>query len=117
MIRPAVVRLVELGPLPREDSDRADVPTLEKYENALNAIERPVSREEALRLVRLFGPEEDSCFGLAWTLLHLIESCGDGELLDTVDDYSPWIRRMREGAERRRALDAAGVADDDGEHE
>jgi hypothetical protein len=43
---------------------------LEQRERLLHAIARPVSDEEAQLLVTCFG--NDNCFGLAWTLLHLV---------------------------------------------
>jgi hypothetical protein len=36
------------------------------------AISRPVTAEEAKALVACFGP--DDCYGVAWSLLHLIET-------------------------------------------
>jgi len=37
----------------------------------LKDIARPIAQDEARELAKLFVP--DSCFGLAWSLLHLIE--------------------------------------------
>jgi len=54
MIRLEVAAFVELGVLPLEDSAE-------------------VACVEASRLLLCFGAGEDSCFGLAWTLLHLID--------------------------------------------
>jgi hypothetical protein len=51
-----------------------------------------VSGEEAGALARLFGP--DDCFGLAWTLVHLIESAP--EYLDHLPVHeNEWISRLR----------------------
>lgn len=41
-------------------------------EQALRAITKPVTDEEARLLVTCFG--DDDCFGLAWTLLHVVET-------------------------------------------
>ena len=68
-IRDAVEKLVDNGPLP--DSD-ADEETIERAEHLIAAVEPPVKGDEAQLLVGLFGQGE--CFGLAWTLLHIIET-------------------------------------------
>lgn len=72
MIRQEVRDLSELGPFPgsREASD--DALRVQEYERLLGSISKPVSDDEADTLLRLFGPDE--FFGLAWTLLGLIES-------------------------------------------
>ncbi|MFI6875467.1 hypothetical protein ACIBL6_18700 [Streptomyces sp. NPDC050400] len=45
---------------------------IDRRDGQLRAIARPVTREEAKALVSCFGP--DDCYGVAWTLLHLIET-------------------------------------------
>jgi hypothetical protein len=75
-VRPEVQRLVELGALVGEreaveggdDAQRA----LERHEKLLLGIPTPVTDAEAVLLLSSFGP--DGCFGLAWTLLHKIET-------------------------------------------
>ncbi|MFI6728849.1 hypothetical protein [Streptomyces atratus] len=44
----------------------------ERRDNQLKAISGPVTAEEAKALVACFGP--DDCYGVAWSLLHLIET-------------------------------------------
>jgi hypothetical protein len=70
-MRPEVTAFAELAPLP---SYGAPCPADEigRIEAALHAISAPVSDEEAQVLLECFG--DDDCFGLAWTLIHLIES-------------------------------------------
>jgi hypothetical protein len=69
-IRKQVEELVFLAPLP--ESRGADIDLLQRWENALHAVVWPATDDEASVLVELFGPDE--CYGLAWTLLHLIET-------------------------------------------
>jgi hypothetical protein len=69
-VRKEVAELLSMGPLPA--SNVATEEDLNRREAALKAISRPVSYEEALALMSAFGTDE--CFGLAWTLLHLIET-------------------------------------------
>lgn len=73
-IRKEVDQLVSLGPLPSSDfvlEANLDQ-SLDQWGAALRAIPAPVSNEEAAILTELFGPDE--CFGVAWSLLHLIET-------------------------------------------
>ena len=73
MVRDEVRELLKLGPPPSEEAlIRNSSPFLEKYEQLLSSIEKPVTDEEAKLLTGLFGV--DGCFGLGWTLLHLIET-------------------------------------------
>jgi hypothetical protein len=96
-MRELIRKLVALGPLPDEDAATEEqLETLEKY---LSGIEKPVSDEEAEALAKLFGP--DNCYGLAWTLLHLIETAPGWPLRQCfVDVSNEWIKRLRERAER-----------------
>lgn len=68
-IRPEVAALVAAGPLPSEDD--ATVEQLERIERLLDGIAEPISDDEALAMLDVFGP--DGCYGMAWTVLHLIE--------------------------------------------
>jgi hypothetical protein len=95
-MRDEVRRLIELGPLPDES---APLEAFQRVEKALHAITPPPSPEEARALVRLFGP--DDCYGMAWTLLHLVEKTPGWPLWDCLDDTSnEWIQDLRDRAER-----------------
>lgn len=74
MIRPGVRDFVNLGTLPSERDEPTDAleEAVERAGALLDLIERPVTDEEANALAECLG--EDLCFGLAWTLLHLIET-------------------------------------------
>lgn len=96
-MRQEVQALVSLGPLP--DCDTAQEEQLKTYESLLGSITPPVSNEEARSLVRLFGL--DDCYGLAWSLLHLIESAPGWPLQDCLKDSgNEWMTRLRLRAER-----------------
>ncbi|GAA2739349.1 hypothetical protein GCM10010440_01840 [Kitasatospora cinereorecta] len=58
------------GPLP--DWNSTDEEGLDRRYEQLQAISRPVTAKEAEALAACFGPEDS--FGVAWTLLHLIET-------------------------------------------
>jgi hypothetical protein len=103
-IRAEVERLVSLGRLPSDQATSVD--EVARFSDAIDAIGRPVSREEAIALAGVFGPSEDDCFGLAWTLVHLIETAPGRAPIDALDHLaSPWIKVLREREERRRDLD------------
>ncbi|MEU4153276.1 hypothetical protein [Streptomyces sp. NPDC026659] len=74
MIRPEVADFTALGRLPSEDGtpDEALEEAVERAGVLLGLIERPVTDEEARALADCFG--DDECFGVAWVLLHLIET-------------------------------------------
>ncbi len=97
-MREEIRRLVSLGPLPA--SANADEGGLKAYEDLLKQISPPVTDEEARALIGLFGP--DDCYGLAWTLLHLIETAPDWPIKEALPRgaQNEWVRRLRERAER-----------------
>jgi hypothetical protein len=91
-VRPEVEHLVSLGVFP--DESIPEVSKVEEFQRAIEAIQRPVSTEEAARLITVFGPD-DSCFGLAWAVLHLIESAPDLPFTaEPAADANEWIKRL-----------------------
>jgi hypothetical protein len=89
MIRKDVERFVALGPLPSEDSDE----DVTRHQEALEAITEPVTNEEAKLLLGQFGP--DNCYGLAWSLLHLIETAPTLPVQDSPGDHAnEWLQRL-----------------------
>ena len=100
-MRPEIETLARLGPLPLERD--ATVEQLKEFEKALLAITSPIEDAEARQLVSLFGP--DSCFGLAWTLLHLIETAPGWPLKDCLSNAAnEWIARLRTRANNKGML-------------
>jgi hypothetical protein len=93
----AISALLGLGPLP--SSAATTVPTIQAFEDQLSKVRTPITDEEACALVKLFGP--DDCFGLAWTLLHLIETAPGWPVQGALNGLEgEWIERLRERAER-----------------
>ncbi|WP_405787479.1 hypothetical protein OG753_06135 [Streptomyces sp. NBC_00029] len=68
-MRPEVQTFVADGPLPGGDASEEEI---DRRERQLRTISRPVTSEEAAALATCFGP--DDCYGVAWTLVHLIET-------------------------------------------
>jgi hypothetical protein len=97
-IRQSVRDLAALGPLP--SSDEATPEAVDQWHDRLTAITRPVNEQEALILLTLFGP--DDCFGVAWTLLHLIETCPSGvpPYSKPSADANEWVQLLWESSHR-----------------
>jgi hypothetical protein len=95
LMRSAVNELVKLGPLP--SSVNPDMARLESFQTLLAKIEQPISDDEARALVTLFGP--DDCYGLAWTLVHVIETAPGWPLRDVLTGTgNEWIDRLKQRA-------------------
>lgn len=105
-VREEVRSLIQMGPMPGEASVVAD-PSLDEHvehlQKAIETITPPVTREEAELLISAFGP--DGCFGLAWAVLHLIESAPGGAPLDAPppSDANEWTRLLWDRLQRAKA--------------
>jgi hypothetical protein len=95
-VRSEVIHFLALGPLPDE---AAAAKTIAVHQGALEAIPEPVTDAEAVALVTCFG--RDECFGLAWTLLHKIESAPGWPLHSVINDgHGEWVELLRDRAAR-----------------
>lgn len=96
-MRTAVIELVALGRLP--DEATASVPVLQSFERALQELEPPLSDEEALALLSVFPLGEASCFGLAWSIVHLVESAPGWPMPQArLQGSNPWVKSLLERA-------------------
>ena len=103
MIRDAVRDFVALGPLPSEFDPAVTVEQIERHQHALERITRPISDDEAKLLLDAFGP--DGCFGLGWTLLHLIETAPQCPVeTQPIDAANEWLQRLWRGVQNARAM-------------
>lgn len=104
MLRQEVQELVALGPLPTEEDAEAE--QVDRYTDLLEQVTRPATDEETRALVGLFGPDGiDSCYGVAWTLLHLIETAPGWPLEDRLqNDDNEWVQYLRLRVENARNL-------------
>ncbi|GGW81712.1 hypothetical protein [Streptomyces lomondensis] len=90
VLRREVADLVAAGPFPNED---AEIEAISETQRLLERIPKPVTDDEAQALATLFGP--DNCFGLAWTLLHLIETApGAGSAQYTKRTDNEWVQML-----------------------
>ncbi len=93
-MRPEVRTFVADGPLPDWDASEEEI---DRRVRQLEAIAPPVTGEEARALVACFGP--DDCYGVAWTLLHLVETGPHAVLAeDPGPEASAWHRRLHRRA-------------------
>jgi len=98
MMRNTVEELVRLGPLPAEDAN-VDESVFGQYEELLLSLRPTVDDEEALALLPIFGL--DGCYGMAWTLVHLIESAPGWPLPELANQPdNEWISKLRKRAGR-----------------
>lgn len=98
-VRKEVAEFVAMGPLPAENDPDSDEHDLSRRQSALEAIQRPVTEDEAVALIGCFGP--DGCFGLAWTLLHLIETAPDTPVhFKPQEPSNEWVRQLWERWQR-----------------
>jgi len=102
MVRKEIDELRKMGPLPSEtESIRNPSPLLEKYQQLLLSIEKPVTDEEATVLAGVFGV--DDCFGLAWTLAHLIETAPNWSAEEYSDNAgNEWVQTLKDREKRLR---------------
>ena len=97
-VRPEISSLRELGRFP--SSAAADIETVGTIGDLLLSIKPPVTDEEARILVSLFGP--DDLFGLAYAVIHLVETAPGWPLEDCLKDENQSIDTLRWGIENSR---------------
>ncbi|MFF7469411.1 hypothetical protein [Streptomyces sp. NPDC008092] len=89
-MRSEVQAFIADGPLPDWDASSEEI---DRRGKQLTAISRPVTPEEARSLVGCFGP--DDCYGVAWTLLHLIETGPNPVLtVQPAPDANEWLHLL-----------------------
>jgi len=94
-VRESVKAFTEFGGLPSEE---AAIESIAEAQRLLELIEPPISAEEGQLLITAFG--SDSCFGLAWKLLHLIETAPNALTADySLNSDNEWVRLLED---RRR---------------
>lgn len=96
-VREEVRRLVALGPVP--DEADPDAPW-DEWQQAAEALPAPATDEEAETVLTLLPADEGSGFGIAWPLLHFVETAPGWPLMARLDDSTWWLRFLRERAQR-----------------
>lgn len=100
-LRDDVAELVALGPMPTTDEADVDPARADRWEALIGKVfsEGKVTVTEAAALVWLFPEDESDCYGVAWTLVHVIESAPGwpvGRAVDQLD--GPWAVVLRQRA-------------------
>lgn len=110
-IRQAVQDIIDAGPLP-DWRDPAGDARIIAVEELIDKAPRPVTDEEAQALTACFG--SDDAFGVAWSLLHLIETA-PGAMTATYGDTgtadNEWVQRLN--ARVAHAAQGEGTQEDE----
>ena len=88
--------------MPADESAEATQERIDEYNHLVESVRKPVSDGEARVLVKLLPQsEDDTFFGIAWGLLHLVESAPGWPLPDALTDLdNGWVRLLRDRAVR-----------------
>lgn len=104
-IRREIQNFIDIGPLPPEDDKVENEERVVIAQSLLEKIPTPVTDDEAQKLSQCFGP--DNCYGLSWSLLHLIETApGKMTAEYSSEPANPWVDLLN-------ARVAAASEDDD----
>ena len=99
-LRDSTLRIVSMGQMPADAPD-VDPVVLTAWTLALAALDGPLTDEEAIALLPCLPPDDGTVFGLAWALLHAIESAPYGTaLISELDDRSWWVNLLKQRAIR-----------------
>jgi hypothetical protein len=98
-IRREVSEFAGLGRLPSED---ASAEIIAGHQAALEKISRPVNSDEAKVLMTCFPATDEDCYGLAWSLLHLIETAREALELPETRPTEPWVALLWDSRARAR---------------
>jgi hypothetical protein len=79
--------------------DTTEPDAIEPFDLAIASLTPPASEEEARALLNVLPHHEDSLFGLAWGVLHFIESAPGWPYADELDDRGWWVHFLRERVE------------------
>src|SRR5258708_1889066 len=96
LIRDAVASLSTRGTLPGSNASAKEI---QQYEQLIREVHPPLSDDEAALLMEILRADDDDTYGLAWSLIHLIESAR-GRPLDIclTANQGEWIQILRQRA-------------------
>jgi hypothetical protein len=93
-VRDEFRELVELGPLPAGDALGHE--QARQYTEVIDRLPGPPTADEAAALVGLLPPDESTSFGLAWSLVHTVESSPEWPVWEALDGRNWWRTLLRE---------------------
>ncbi len=98
LVQHGVTTLLRLGQMPVETD--ADEETVKRFQEGVEALVAPASDDEAIALLNVLPQDDDSLFGLAWSVLGFIETAPNWPDRTALDDRNWWVTFLRERAER-----------------
>lgn len=78
--------LYEMGQLPADTDSRSDDFPFDRFDELLRQITKPLTEEDAVRLINLSPPLDAGCYGVEWTLMHLVETVGVEKLANVLSN-------------------------------
>jgi hypothetical protein len=100
-LRVGVAELLALGRMPTDEQADAEPVRAARWERLVGALDAqaPVTDDEAAALVRLLPEDGSDSFGVAWTLVHLVESAPGWPLRPVLEQLDgPWADVLRRRA-------------------
>lgn len=103
-MRPGVDELIRLGPMPTDGESEDHPVRAGRWEHLVGELfsARDVTDAEAAELVKLFPRDGTDSFGIAWTLVHVVESAPSWPLDEAITGASgPWPELLKQRASAR----------------
>lgn len=103
-VRPSVRELIQLGPLPTDAESEEHPVRAGRWEQLVGELfsAGDVTDAEAAELLRLFPRDDTDSYGVAWTLVHVVESAPSWPLSEAIAGASgPWSELLKQRASAR----------------
>lgn len=102
-VRASVVGLAGLGRMPTDARSEAEPDAADRWTAVVGELDEAgdVTDSEAEVLVRLLPEDDSESFGVAWTLVHVIESAPGWPLREALAQADgPWVEVLRRRCEK-----------------
>ncbi len=110
-LRPSVSELIQLGRLPTDEQADAQPVRADRWADLIGEVhgDRPINDAEAAALVDLLPENDTDCYGVAWTLVHAIESAPGWPLEKELNSVSgPWVELLEQRSSSGSAVQEMG---------
>ena len=100
-MRHSVEELNRLGPMPTDAESEEQPVRAARWERLVGELfsAGDVTDTEAAELVKLFPRDDTDSFGVAWTLVHVVESAPSWPLDEAITDAAgPWPELLKQRA-------------------
>ena len=97
-VRASVDALAGLGRMPTDAQAEAEPDLADRWEAVVGELHaaRDVTDDEAAALVQLFPEDDSDSYGVAWTLVHVIESAPGWPVPALAQADGPWADVLRQ---------------------